>query len=601
VRLNLSSAVPGATTLVSPADGAVNVAKQPALVWGAATQATTYHVDISQTSNFSQIVYSADVSEETTLAVDIYLESLSTYYWRVRGVNACGNGAWSPTFRFTTVSQLDYFTEEFTGTSDPVDLDYLTLRLTPDGSADFYSACLEVAASLPTDPAGGTYVALGDDGSAAVSVPQPVQLYGVPYSTLYINANANITFGQSDGTWEESLNSHFGLPRIAALFDDLNPLSNTTSYKILVNRVVVTGVDVPELYDGGANTYQVELYYDGTIQITWLGLTCSDAIIGLSAGDGLPPDFLESQLAGMPVCPPPSACCTGEACTLLTEYDCAAAGGVFAGPDVACTPNPCVSYDSSCLIISEVVQGGESGNCPRWVELTNTGGTDFAFIEGGLIVQTGTSTDVNVDVDLSGVVIPAGQAYVINSNFSGACTGAFPAIYGFEPHRYSNTEFCFGDERLILTDTSDGSHLIDIYGEFGVDGTGQPWEFTTGYAYRRPEWTYGAGPQFHLSEWVVGGVGSLLGDNPTEMLLTLTTPGLHAIKQACTLNYRGDLNCDGAVDFGDINAFVLALTNPDTYAAQFPGCPLANRDVDRNGVFDFADINPFIQVLSSLR
>ncbi len=60
----------------------------------------------------------------------------------------------------------------------------------------------------------------------------------------------------------------------------------------------------------------------------------------------------------------------------------------------------------------------------------------------------------------------------------------------------------------------------------------------------------------------------------------------------------GDVNCDGVVDFGDINVFVLALTDPGTYAALYPTCPLGNRDINGDGSFDFGDINPFVQVLT---
>jgi len=63
---------------------------------------------------------------------------------------------------------------------------------------------------------------------------------------------------------------------------------------------------------------------------------------------------------------------------------------------------------------------------------------------------------------------------------------------------------------------------------------------------------------------------------------------------------RGDLNCDGVVDFGDINPFVLALADPAGYAAAYPGCPLENRDINGDGLCNFADINPFIALLSGL-
>ncbi len=62
---------------------------------------------------------------------------------------------------------------------------------------------------------------------------------------------------------------------------------------------------------------------------------------------------------------------------------------------------------------------------------------------------------------------------------------------------------------------------------------------------------------------------------------------------------RGDLNCDGHVDFGDINPFVLALTNPAAYQAAFPNCPFDNRDINADGKFDFGDINPFVSLLTN--
>jgi hypothetical protein len=61
---------------------------------------------------------------------------------------------------------------------------------------------------------------------------------------------------------------------------------------------------------------------------------------------------------------------------------------------------------------------------------------------------------------------------------------------------------------------------------------------------------------------------------------------------------QGDLNCDLVVDFGDINPFVLALTDPAGYAAAFPGCPITNGDINQDGSIDFGDINPFVNLLT---
>ncbi len=61
---------------------------------------------------------------------------------------------------------------------------------------------------------------------------------------------------------------------------------------------------------------------------------------------------------------------------------------------------------------------------------------------------------------------------------------------------------------------------------------------------------------------------------------------------------KGDINCDGLVDFDDINAFVLALSSPASYAAAYPNCDIALADIDDNGVVDFDDINGFVALLS---
>ena len=63
--------------------------------------------------------------------------------------------------------------------------------------------------------------------------------------------------------------------------------------------------------------------------------------------------------------------------------------------------------------------------------------------------------------------------------------------------------------------------------------------------------------------------------------------------------YRhGDLNCDGTVDFGDINPFVLALTSPTQYDVDYPDCDFLLADMNCDGTAWFEDINPFVACLS---
>ena len=59
----------------------------------------------------------------------------------------------------------------------------------------------------------------------------------------------------------------------------------------------------------------------------------------------------------------------------------------------------------------------------------------------------------------------------------------------------------------------------------------------------------------------------------------------------------GDGNCDGTVDFLDINPFVAVLTVP----AGMPGCGIMNADINQDGAVDFADINPFVDLMLQVR
>ncbi len=59
----------------------------------------------------------------------------------------------------------------------------------------------------------------------------------------------------------------------------------------------------------------------------------------------------------------------------------------------------------------------------------------------------------------------------------------------------------------------------------------------------------------------------------------------------------GDMDCSTVVDFGDINPFVLALTNPTAWDELYD-CDIMNGDVNGNGEFGFDDINPFVSLLT---
>ncbi len=77
------------------------------------------------------------------------------------------------------------------------------------------------------------------------------------------------------------------------------------------------------------------------------------------------------------------------------------------------------------------------------------------------------------------------------------------------------------------------------------------------------------------------------------------TPGGTIVDEfGCPVTVLGDMNCDGAVSVGDINPFVLALTNPAGYAAAFPSCNILNGDCSDDGQVTVGDINCFVALVT---
>ncbi len=99
--VNLAAASPAAASLTSPVNNATSVGLKPTLTWSAVASATGYEVEVATDSGFSSIVDSGSVSTNAYVTA-ITLDPMTTYYWRVRALNACGTGSYSSPFQFET-------------------------------------------------------------------------------------------------------------------------------------------------------------------------------------------------------------------------------------------------------------------------------------------------------------------------------------------------------------------------------------------------------------------------------------------------------------------------------------------------------------------
>ena len=298
------------------------------------------------------------------------------------------------------VGQPDYYTELFDSTTN--DLAFQTITFTPDGSASFYSVCRSVAANFPTDPTGGTTLSLSDDSYTSVTLTgtNTAAIYNTRRNILYIGSNGYLTMNAGDSYMVESFASHFNLPRVSALFHDLNPgVSGTVSWKQLADRAAVTFQGVCEYGTTLPNSFQIEMFFDGRIRLTYLTINCQYDLVGLSAGQGVPAGFIASDFSRYSICVPPDALVVTPDADLASQ-------GYQGGPFTPAS----TTYTLSNVGTNSLHWSGAANQ--SWVTIDLSGG----------ILTPGASTNITVLINANAQSLSSGT-YNASVTFSNLITG----------------------------------------------------------------------------------------------------------------------------------------------------------------------------------
>ena len=89
------------TVLNTPTNGSNDQMLNTNLVWDAMANASSYIIEIATTPGFgNDVVETASVSNNMYTTMN--LQPLTVYYWRVRGVNNCGEGDVTSWYSFQT-------------------------------------------------------------------------------------------------------------------------------------------------------------------------------------------------------------------------------------------------------------------------------------------------------------------------------------------------------------------------------------------------------------------------------------------------------------------------------------------------------------------
>jgi hypothetical protein len=148
----IATTLPAKPNLELPLLNATDVPTPPTLTWDTTASATTYRVQVATDAAFSSPIYNDSTVTLTNKSVT-GLANTQKYYWRVRGKNTSGVGAYSDIFNFTTAIAAPTVPTLVTPADNAVDVDPgLTLKWNKSATAATYR--LQVSA----DSAFGSFV-----------------------------------------------------------------------------------------------------------------------------------------------------------------------------------------------------------------------------------------------------------------------------------------------------------------------------------------------------------------------------------------------------------------------------------------------------------
>jgi hypothetical protein len=302
-------------------------------------------------------------------------------------------------------------------------------------------------------------------------------------------------------------------------------------------------------------------------------------------------------------------CCFGDGhCEMKTGADCDTAGGVYQGGGTVCDPNPCqggccfadghceMKTGPDCDTAGGAYQGGATVCDPNPCPPPISGACCFG--DGHCEEKTSWDClDAEGEYEGDGTVCepnpcpPGGACCFLNGDCevrtAAGCSDADGTYQGDNTFCYPNPcppprgACCLTEMYCQILTPDDCQATGGAFVGIGVTceqalNNGQcmsgPCCFWDGTCDEMPE----------ADCWGTGGIWC------------------YPLTMSCTPNpcpHPGDMNGDGAVDFGDINPFVLALADWNAYRAAFPDCHPLNGDINRDLVVDFGDINPFVSCI----
>jgi predicted extracellular nuclease len=203
----------------------------------------------------------------------------------------------------------------------------------------------------------------------------------------------------------------------------------------------------------------------------------------------------------------------------------------------------------SNLIITGVIDGPLTGGVPKAVEFFALDDIPDLSIYGFGAANNGGGTD-GQEYTFSGSAVAGEYIYIATE------TTEFTNFFGFSPDDTSAAASINGDDAIELFFNG---NVVDIFGEINVDGTGQPWEYLDGWAYRVP----GTGPDgttFNVSNWTFSSPNALDGESSNGSAATPFPLGSYSGSGGGTSLAIAPTDADQAEGDADNTSFTFTVT-----------------------------------------
>ncbi len=225
------------------------------------------------------LVFSAEPGVTYYLVVDGWQGAVSQYDI---GVNC-----------IEPVTQAVY--EEFSGSSDPFDLDGVSIQFVPDANDPngYQWTSTGSVTSFSVEPGTGQTshdILSQGESFAEIDLSQAVSFYGQTYDKMFVSSDGFVTFGvPTDLTGSSAQGLFEGPPRIAGHWTamDVTQGGTVTVDEMADGSVAISFENVPNRYGPvtGVNTFQIYIQASGEIEIVNLSHT-RRGIVGISRGFG---------------------------------------------------------------------------------------------------------------------------------------------------------------------------------------------------------------------------------------------------------------------------------------------------------------------------